>query len=288
MRTLSALVPPLALLTGCEILLQVHAWRFWHATYGPSGPAVAVVLAVLAATWWARAAWSGWRGLGLAGLALVATLVCLAGPMLSVATPVLEEVRAAEEAAQIRASRLESIRADMTLHREELDRLLGLAEQRPGWKESIDAAHTRLETLQDQRAAILASPAPVASVQWRAHSSMLLLLVALVLMQTGVATSAAWAGARLRRVRQAETATETAAETAETPFRVRRLRNALLQRIERSGLSRNIWGKQHGVSPKDISLLVNHQDNAAQGKPTISERKLADLEARFLAQAARA
>jgi hypothetical protein len=64
------------------------------------------------------------------------------------------------------------------------------------------------------------------------------------------------------------------------------LRNALLQRIERSGLSRNIWGKQHGVSPKDISLLVNHQDNAAQGKPTISERKLADLEARFLAQAA--
>lgn len=213
--TLGQLLPALVLL-GAVTLLQWHGWKFWSTYVGPSGWAWSLLLE-LAALW----LWVDHRRTRHL-LAFVTSLLLLAGPMYSIAEPLLDAARAGRHAQATRAVEIEALQDQVQSAEHALAIALRNSEKRAGWAATIQQSQATLERARDALQARLArheSPAwQSAAVIVMQASALLIFQVGSVLAVRALAESRAGCGRQRGRVRSRRKPGDAAPQSRSGPL----------------------------------------------------------------------
>ena len=164
------------LLVGSILLLQYHSIEFWTEHVGPLGWGWSVLLEAGALYLWYR------RSLGLRVIGLFVSAMLLAGPLYTVAEPLLDRNHSELQTAAQREQRAGVLREEIAVLERQLNTFLENSKDRIGWAGRIDDARSQIsERMKELRQ--VESTTDTAALNWKRQAVIIMQSVALLLYQ---------------------------------------------------------------------------------------------------------
>ena len=262
----------------CISLLQWHSMQFWVAAIGVTGFAWSIALELISLWLWFAPCRKFFRP-----LAWATTFLLLTGPLYQVSNPLIQNALLKESLSVAISQERTILKKSIAEKQEELATFLTIAKSRVGWQIKIDQTQATLEKNRSRLLEIISNNSGtngnIPRLTWQRRVIITMQLLSILIFQAAIILSITTLSFSFHYGRKFPGNVSEIRETRLNP-QVIQLLTVLRRKIQQqreTGKSQADIARDHNISPRYITHILNFEQYEAQPLSLNQLKRLADI-----------